>query len=205
MSDALSTIDPGADCTGPQSEQRLVASNDASAGRSINKGDGALSALTREGVKDALQSAGYRVEVLAANGVTVLRSATGGLPFDVRFGNRLPGTDDRHLDMTFVALFAVRGAFPEKLLNDWNKSRRFGRLFLDQPAPDHDFLILGMDVVLAGGVSESYLRVQIEIWDALVHQLGGWLRLALPTAVEPTTKESVGPEPRAGDTLHTAY
>lgn len=196
MADAASSADPGADGAGSDSEQKLVAANDTA---SSSSGVPVLASFTPDGVKDALQSAGYRVEVLEANGISVLRSATGGLPFDIRFLNRRPGSEDQHLDMTFVALFAVRGAFPEKLLNEWNRSRRFGRLFLDQPVPGQDFLVLGMDVVCAGGVTPPYLRAHIEIWDALVHQLVGWLRHALPTAIEPTAKDGVGPGAQAGD------
>lgn len=172
-------------------EQGLVAANDVTRRRD-NSGS-LLLGVASDDVKDTLQEAGYRVEVLTANGIAVLRSATGGLPFDVRLGNRLPGSDERHLDMTFVALFAVRGVFPEKLLNDWNRSRRFGRLFLDQATPDQEFLVLSMDVGIAGGVSAQYLRAQMEIWDALVNQLIAWLRTALPTAVEPTAKDGAGP------------
>ncbi|MGO4683754.1 YbjN domain-containing protein [Hyphomicrobium sp. 2TAF46] len=181
MSDMASEIDaagvPG---------QSLVAANDVTS---------LLLGVTSDDVKDTLQAAGYRVEVLTADGMAVLRSATAGLPFDIRLGNQLPGPEGRHLDMTFVALFAVRGVFPEKLLNDWNRTRRFARLFLDRATPDQEFLVLGMDVGIAGGVSTQYLRAQMEIWDALVNQLIAWLRTALPTAVEPAANDGAGPAP----------
>lgn len=197
MSDAT-FIDATADRAALGAGSQLRPANDAPAGAGAPAaaGEGLLFVVTPASVKEVLQSAGYRVEILEESGITVVRSATSGLPFDVRLGNGLPGPEVTHLDMTFVALFAVQGAFPEKLLNEWNRSRRFGRLFLDQPVPGQDFLVLALDVTLAGGVTARHLRAHIEIWDALVQQLVAWLRQALPAVAATVVKESGSPQPQ---------
>ncbi|MFK5098233.1 hypothetical protein, partial [Klebsiella pneumoniae] len=50
--------------------------------------------LTVDGRREARQAAGYRVEVAATGDVPVLRSATGGLVFEVRLANRIADRQD---------------------------------------------------------------------------------------------------------------
>lgn len=132
--------------------------------------------LNIEALRDLVQGIGYRVETVKDGKATFLRSATNGLPFDIRPGNSFAGGAGRFADVAFVALFAVRGTLPLDLVNSWNRSRRFGRLFLDQPVPGQEFLVFCMDVSVAGGVAPRQLRNQIELWDGLVQQLIPWLR-----------------------------
>jgi hypothetical protein len=132
--------------------------------------------LTLESLRDFVQEAGYRVETVKDGQTSFLRSATNGLAFDIRLGNSFAGAADRHADIALVALFAVRGTLPLELINSWNRSRRFGRLFLDQPVPDQTFLVFCQDISVAGGVTARQLRAQIEIWDGLIQQLVPWLR-----------------------------
>lgn len=132
--------------------------------------------LDLEALREFLQDGGYRAETVKDGNVTFLRSATNGLPFDIRPGNSFAGPKNRFADVAFVALFAVRGTLPLDLVNGWNKSRRFGRLFLDQPVPGQEFLVFCLDVSVAGGVTPRQLRSQIELWDGLVQQLIPWLR-----------------------------
>jgi hypothetical protein len=157
-----------------------------------------LTGITVEALKETLQATGYRVELFQADDLVFLRSATGGLPFEIRLVNALPGSDS-YADITFVTLFAVNGAFPHDLLNQWNRSRRFARLFLDRPNSTNEFLVLCMDVSLAGGVASHYLSTKIMIWDALVHQLVSWLRHELPQVGAPQAiaSDQPGNEARA--------
>ncbi|MDQ8728084.1 YbjN domain-containing protein [Bradyrhizobium sp. LHD-71] len=132
-------------------------------------------------LRTLLQGAGYRVETLTEGSVTFLRSATNGLAFDIRPGSNLLGRAGQFIDLSFVALFSVRGALPLDLVNRWNKTHRFGRLFLDrvvldQSAAPLDFLVFCMDVSVAGGVTRRQLRTQVDLWDGLVQQLIPWLR-----------------------------
>jgi len=132
-----------------------------------------ISSMTIESLREFMQGVGFRVETVGENGNRFLRSATSGLAFDIRPGN---GAGGRFGDIAFVALLAVRGTLPLELLNRWNRTRRFGRLFLDQPVPGQEFLVFCMDVPLGGGVTAAQLRGQVEIWDSLIQQLVPWLR-----------------------------
>jgi len=123
-----------------------------------------------------LQEAGYRAAVITDEGVSSLRSASNGMAFDVRLGNRSFGSADQYADFVFVALFEVRGSFPLELLNKWNRLHRFGRLFLDEVGPTAKYLVLSYDVSVAGGVLQQSLWSQLAIWDRLVQQLIPWLR-----------------------------
>ena len=127
--------------------------------------------LTLDSLRDVLQQVGYRVEEVTdpvAN-VPYLRSATGGLAFDIRPGNRL--ADEGFVDVAFTAVLQVQGELPLGLVNRWNATRRFARLQLSQP-----FLVFCLDVSVAGGVMPDHLRAQIEIWDRLVQELIAYLR-----------------------------
>ncbi len=133
--------------------------------------------LTLNSLREILQQAGYRVETITdpvAN-IVYLRSATNGLAFDVRPGNRLAGDSESFADTAFTAVLQVQGELPLDLVNRWNATRRFARLQLSQP-----FLVLSLDVSVTGGVTANYLRAQIEIWDHLVQQLIAYLRDELP-------------------------
>lgn len=135
--------------------------------------DTILTKLTIDGVRELFQQAGYRVEAVVdpVINATYLRSATGGLAFDIRPGNRLPGDDQGFADMSFIAVLQVQGTLPLEPVNRWNATRRFGRLQLSD-----SFLAFCMDISVVGGVTSQYLRAQIEIWDRLVQELIAYLR-----------------------------
>jgi hypothetical protein len=146
--------------------------------------DTILAKLSLDGLRDVLQQAGYRVETATdpvAN-VVYLRSATSGIAFDIRPGNRLADGSDGFVDMAFTAILQVQGELPLDLVNRWNATRRFARLQLSQP-----FLVLSLDISIAGGVAPNYLRGQIEIWDQLMQQLIAYLREELPKLAAATT------------------
>jgi hypothetical protein len=130
--------------------------------------------LTLDDIRDVLQQAGYRVEQLAdPSGVTLLRSATAGLPFDLRLGAPLAGGNG-YGDITLIAGLQIEGELPLAIVNQWNSMRRFGRLHVAQ-----NFLVLTMDVLIFGGVARAHLRGQIEIWDRLLQELVPYLRAEL--------------------------
>lgn len=137
-----------------------------------------IHAVTLDGLRAHLQELGYRVETVANGAVKAafLRSASGGMAFDIRPGNRLAGDRIGHADFSFLALLAIKGGeLPSELVNTWNNQRRFGRLHIDQ-----GFLMLDMDVSVAGGVTQDYLRAQTMIWDQLLQGLIAYLRVELP-------------------------
>jgi hypothetical protein len=174
---------------------RFVSANDRQAGLDASYEHTAplLFAVSGGALKEIMQAAGYRVDVLPGDGIVVLRSATGGLGFEIRLVNSV-GSEGRYADATFLTHFSIEGTFPHELLNRWNKSRRFARLFLDRPEAGGDFLVLSCDLSFAGGVSPDHVRAHVQIWDVLVHQLVAWLREELPK-VAPTVAGTDGSGP----------
>ncbi len=148
--------------------------------------DTIITKLSLDHLRETLQQAGYRVETVTdpvAN-VVYLRSATNGLAFDVRPGNRLADGSDSFADLAFTAVLQVQGELPLDVVNRWNSTRRFARLQLSQP-----FLVLSLDISVAGGVAPNHLRAQIEIWDHLVQQLIAYLREELPRLTSSKTAQ----------------
>jgi hypothetical protein len=138
--------------------------------------DAMLTSFTLDVLRDALQQANYRVETAALpDGGAVLRSGTAGLPFELRPGNVLNGAEGTFLDATFVLPLQIVGDLPLELVNRWNGGRRFGRLHLSQ-----GFLVLEMDISVAGGAGREHLKITIEIWDRLVSELAAWLGAEVP-------------------------
>jgi len=134
--------------------------------------DSVIVELTLEQLRDLYQQAGYRVETVTdpvAN-VPLLRSATGGVAFDIRPGNRA-AQSEAFVDVALVAVLFVRGELPLEVVNRWNATRRFARLQLSQT-----LLVLSMDISAAGGVTGTHIRAQIEIWDRLMQELIAYLR-----------------------------
>lgn len=151
---------------------RDVASNGAGA----STGATLLTSIGLDDLRALYQAAGYRVETLGAGGGTFLRSATNGVAFDIRPGNGFAHAEDRFIDFALVVLFAVQGTLPPALQNNWNRTRRFGRLYLDQTTPEQDFLVFALDISIVGGVTPTQLRAQIELGESLIQQLVPWLR-----------------------------
>jgi hypothetical protein len=166
----------------------------------------AVQTLTVAGLRDVLQAAGYRAELISdsTTGVTLLRSAASGLSFDVRFGNQVPGETDGFTDATLVMYLRIVGDLPFALVNKWNNTHRFGRLQIDDRIPSQSFLVFCMDIVGIGGVTPTCLRAQIDIWDGLLQQLVAWLReelaplrlaMALRRAWRPISRTTPPPTP----------
>jgi hypothetical protein len=154
-----------------------------------------ISRLTLDGLRETFQGAGYRVEAMSdplAN-IEYLRSATSGLAFDIRPGNRFADEEQSFADVTLMAPLQVQGELPLDVVNRWNATRRFARLQLSQP-----FLVFCLDICVAGGVTRDNLRAQIEIWDRLVQELVGYLRdelsklAAAKTAAAPVARPALG-------------
>ncbi|MDN7902975.1 YbjN domain-containing protein [Burkholderia diffusa] len=137
--------------------------------------DAPIEAISAERLADVLRRAGYRVTAAEQNGTVQLMSASQGIGFAVRFGNPAmafapQGADAQaaglsYIDYTLSCVLQVQGELPAELVAEWNRTKRFARL-----ASHGQFLALEMDVVVAGGVSERYLRSTIELWDRLIQE-----------------------------------
>ncbi|MEQ5842795.1 YbjN domain-containing protein [Paraburkholderia acidicola] len=134
--------------------------------------DSVFDAITAEQLAEIFKASGYRVTAAEQNGVVQLMSASQGVGFVVRFGNvATPGTVQTtgdapaYLDYTLSCALQVQGDLPADLVPSWNRTKRFARL-----AAHAQFLVLELDVVVAGGVATAHLRSMIELWDRLLQE-----------------------------------
>jgi Putative bacterial sensory transduction regulator len=136
----------------------------AKAGTRKAADDALIEALGVDELADVFKAAGYRVTPAEQNGMVQLMSASQGVGFAVRFGNpgNEPGT---FLDFTLSCALQVQGELPAEIIASWNRTKRFARLW-----EQGQFLVLEMDVVVAGGVSDRNLRSLIELWDSLIRE-----------------------------------
>ena len=131
-----------------------------------------IMAVTPEQLGEIMQSAGYRTEHRADNnGTPLIASATGGISFNVRMGNRAPAPVEGFLDFTYLTVIKIEGTFPLERVNDWNRNKRFARLHQVD-----DFIVMDMDVIAAAGVTTNHIRATMELWDRLLQELMAWLR-----------------------------
>lgn len=117
-------------------------------------------------IAEILQRAGYRANVIERDGVAQVHSAAQGLEFFVAFTPSGTAQQARHADLAFHCWLLIRDELPLDLIDGWNRTRRFARLFRQGQV-----LVLTMDVLLTGGVSETHLRAQCELWDRLIRDL----------------------------------
>ncbi len=131
-----------------------------------------LMSITPERLSELLQSAGYRAERRDdPNGLPIISSATGGIAFNLRLGNRAQPPAEGYLDFTYITVIKIEGDFPLERINEWNRSKRFARLHKSD-----EFIVLDMDVIAVGGITERNLRNGLELWDRLLQELMAWLR-----------------------------
>ncbi len=133
--------------------------------------------VTPEILRDLLQAMGYPVDLAKGPGdLPILRSATSGLAFEIRFLN--PAPDGKgYADMTFLAALPIQEGRPLEIANRWNASMRFARLQVN-----NSYMVLTMDVIALGGVQRDHLVTQVEVWDRLLQQLRPFLRDAMGQA-----------------------
>jgi hypothetical protein len=128
--------------------------------------------ITQEQLGELLQSSGYRTEHrVDQNGAPLIASATAGITFNLRLGNRAAAPLEGFLDFTYITVIKIEGEFPLRRINEWNQNKRFARLHRVD-----DFVILDMDTIVAGGVTERHVRATLELWDRLIQELMAWLR-----------------------------
>jgi hypothetical protein len=148
-----------------------------------------IQTLTPASLTEILQAAGYRVSTSEQNGVVQLLSASQGIGFSVRFGNPANEPAGAFLDYTLSCALRVQGEVPGELVARWNESKRFARLTHQGP-----FLVLEMDVVVAGGVTEQQLRVHTEIWDRLLQEFLLFLRNFAAQAAAQQSADASAPQ-----------
>lgn len=129
-----------------------------------------IQSVSLKQLQELLQQMGYRVTESEQAGNRQLLSASQGIGFAVRLGN--PAHEaDQALDYTLSCALRVQGEMPAGIESAWNIGKRFARL-----AVQGEFLVLEMDVIVAGGVTPSYLQATAELWDRLLQEFLLFLR-----------------------------
>ena len=117
-----------------------------------------LETVTPEQVSDAIKAAGAAVTAIEQDGVMRLHSASHGIGFQVLWGN--PVAQGQYADFALSCPLRVQGGtLPEGVLSDWHRTKRFARVALHG-----DFVVLEMDIVVAGGVTPAHLAMKIRLW-----------------------------------------
>ena len=136
-----------------------------------------LNAATCEQVSDAIKAAGAAVTRIEQDGVVHLHSASHGIGFQVLWGNEI--APEHYTDFTLSSPLRVQGgALPAGLIDAWNRSKRFARV-----SHHGDFVVLEMDVLLAGGVSASHIVVSLQLWMQMMGQFFLFLRNYQPDSI----------------------
>jgi hypothetical protein len=136
-----------------------------------------FNAVTPLQVADAIKAAGCAVTSAEQDGLVRLHSASHGIGYQVLWGNSMaPG---EYADFTLSCPLRVQGGeLPAGLLDDWHRSKRFARV-----SQHGDFVVLEMDVLVAGGVSADYLSVSLQLWMQMMGQFFVFLRNFKPDSV----------------------
>jgi len=119
-----------------------------------------------EDIAEILRRTGYRATVVDVAGQPQVQSAAQGLGFFVAFGNPALQGQPGFIDLAFQCVISIQGEVPPGLIDGWNRGMRFARLFRQE-----SLLVLTMDVVLAGGVTDEWLCAQCELWDRVIRDL----------------------------------
>ncbi|MFV3130538.1 YbjN domain-containing protein [Niveispirillum sp. KHB5.9] len=135
--------------------------------------DNLLRGVTVADLEAAMERLGLPAEQdLTPSGSPVLRSAIGGLTFNIRPGALIDQEAGRYGDYNFNLMFQVQERFDASLLNQWNRHKRFARLSLRD-----DFLVLEMDC-LSVGIAGDQILASLELWGRLVVEALNFLRTA---------------------------
>ena len=132
--------------------------------------------VSPEQIGEILKTAGYRAEHRTdTNGIPLIASATNGINFNIRLGNRANAPAEGYIDFTYLTIIKIEGEFPTDKTNEWNRNRRFSRLHKVD-----DFLVMDLDVIVAGGVTERHIRATMDLWERMLQDLMLWLRGTAP-------------------------
>jgi len=126
--------------------------------------------FTYDDVVSWLQDRGYQAKLQTLNdGTKDLRSATQGINFHIKLYDCKA---DRCSSMQFFAGFDTHGRLSAPQMNEWNKTKRFVKAYVDSTNDPW----LEFDVDLAPGGSYDLLNDELAIWNlalpAFVKQYG---------------------------------
>lgn len=149
-----------------------------------------LFSMNAEQVAEAIKASGCAVTAVEHDGVVRLHSASQGIGFQVLWGNALRAGE--YVDLTLSCPLRVEGGtLPEGVVSDWHRSKRFARV-----AQHGDFVVLEMDVLVAGGVTPGHLDVLLQLWSQMMGQFFQHLRNFKPASAA-AAQDSALEQPQA--------
>lgn len=121
-----------------------------------------LFSVSADQVSEAIKASGCAVTAIEQDGVVRLHSASHGVGFQVLWGNAL--AEGQYVDFTLSCPLRVQGGtLPDGVMADWHRAKRFARV-----AQHGDFVVLEMDVLVAGGISARHLAVVAQLWTQMM-------------------------------------
>lgn len=123
-----------------------------------------ISAADPIAVAKVLQDKGYRAELTKdSEGDPLIKSSAEGANFLLLFFNCTGGK--QCATVQFYAGFDREGSFSLDKLNEWNRTKRFGRAYRDNEGDP----VIEMDVDMDdGGMSKALFEDNIEFWTSLL-------------------------------------
>lgn len=123
-----------------------------------------VTAADPQSIVDVLKADGYPATLgRTKSGDPKIESEADGTNFTIWFLNCNANKDCATIQ--FTAGYDLKNAPAWEKMNEWNRTRRFGRAYLD----DESDPILEMDIDLdSGGMSRALFSANLETWSALV-------------------------------------
>lgn len=139
-------------------------SENESAKTSSSTPEALLFSMSADQVAEAIKAAGCAVTTVNVDGAVHLHSASQGIGFQVLWGNAV--SEGEYVDLTLNCPLRIEGGIlPDGVLADWHRTKRFVR------AAQHGyFVVLEMDILVAGGVTPNHLAMQMQVWSQMMGQ-----------------------------------
>lgn len=146
-----------------------------------------ITQMSPDQVSDAIKAAGCAVTAIEQDGRVFLHSASHGVGFQVLWGTSVaPG---QYADLTLSCPLRVQGgSLPADVLADWHRSKRFARVALHG-----EFVVLEMDLLVAGGVTPQHLAMSLQLWTQMMGQFFLHLRNFKPVATADAAASTPAP------------
>lgn len=118
--------------------------------------------VTPDEVARVMQHRGFRAEITTADdGRPLIKSSSSGYRFGVYFYGC---KQDRCPSIQFASAFDMADGMSLKSINEWNRTSRFGRAYLD----DESDPFIEMDVDVERGFTTEALSNNLSTWEAVL-------------------------------------
>ncbi len=124
---------------------------------------GTLSAADPGGIAAALQRLGYKAELTKdEDGDPKIKSAAAGANYAVYFYGCTDGKDCNAIQ--FSAGFDTDNGLDLSAANEWNRDKRYGKVYLDDERDPY----IELDMNMIDGISEANFDDTVGLWDSLL-------------------------------------